>query len=84
MHHNFNQLTIFLTGTKLLLNVRLNKLLQVTRQSDKMLQLVCVNYADLQNTNTTATIGTFLIKTKTSEVSSIAHSSTYIDCVSRL
>lgn len=56
-------------GTKLLLNVRLNRLLQVTRQNDKMLQLVCVNYADLQNTNASATIGTFLIKTKNSEVS---------------
>lgn len=65
----FSRLIFKSTGTKLLLNVRLNRLLQVTRQSDKMLQLVCVNYADLQNTNATATIGTFLIKTKTSEVS---------------
>jgi len=58
------------TGTKLLLNVRLNRLLKVTRQSDKMVQLVCVNYADVQNnTAAAATIGTYLVKTKTTEVS---------------
>ena len=57
-------------GTKLLLNVRLNRLLKVTRQSDKMVQLVCVNYADVTSSAAAgATIGTYLVKTKTTEVS---------------
>lgn len=64
----FSYTGIVCLGTKLLLNARLNKFLKVTRQSDKMVQLVCVNYADLQNnTASTATIGTYLIKTKNTE-----------------
>lgn len=53
--------------------MRLNRLLKVTRQSDKMVQLVCVNYADVTSSAAAgaagATIGTYLVKTKTTEVS---------------
>jgi hypothetical protein len=61
-------------GTKLLLNARLDRLLTVTKPSDKMVQLVCVNHADalLPAVGGTAAagpkIGTYLIKTKTADV----------------
>ena len=60
-----------LIGTKLLLNARLDRLLTVTKPSDKMVQLVCVNHADVPVAGSAAAgakIGTYLIKTKTSDV----------------
>ncbi len=60
---------IFVVGTKLMLNVRLNQYLTVDKQSDKMVRLICVNYSDLQQDTSNAKIGTFLIKTKTTYVS---------------
>lgn len=79
-----------LLGTKLLLNVRLSpNSLSVTRQSDKTVRILCVNYCDMQDKAHTAVntaaggsssitagdaaasvkLSTYLIKTKTTEVS---------------
>lgn len=63
----------FIIGTKLLLNVRLNQYLTVTKQGDKMVQLICVNYADIPPvggncSNGGLKIETYLIKTKTAQV----------------
>ena len=69
-------------GIKLVLNIRLNRYLSIARQSDKMIRLICVNYAD-QSSGDAATaaatmmngscslikLETYLIKTKTNEVS---------------
>lgn len=60
------------SGTKLLLNARLDRLLTVSRQNDKMVQLICVNYVDVPVPGASSAgpkIGTYLIKTKTSDVS---------------
>jgi len=57
-------------GTKLLMNARLDKLLTVSKPSDKMIKLICVNHAEVPlpgASSTGATIGTYLIKTKTSD-----------------
>ncbi len=37
----------YATGTKLLLNAWLDRSLTVSKQSDKMVQLVCVNHAEV-------------------------------------
>lgn len=63
-------------GIKLVLNILLNRYLSIARQSDKMIRLICVNYADQSSdaaaaaTNNCSLIKleTYLIKTKTIEV----------------
>jgi hypothetical protein len=55
----------------LLLNAPLDTFLTANRQNDKMVQLVCVNYIDAPLPgagNSGPKIGTYLIKTKTSDV----------------
>lgn len=59
-----------------MLNVRLNQYLTVTKQGDKMVQLICINHADIPQVGASASsasngslkIETYLIKTKTSQV----------------
>ena len=66
-------LTFFPVGIKLVLNIRLNRYLSIARQSDKMIRLICVNYADqssdtAMNSCSPIKLETYLIKTKTNEV----------------
>ncbi len=63
----------FPVGIKLVLNIRLNRYLSIARQSDKMIRLICVNYADqssdaAMNSCSPIKLETYLIKTKTNEV----------------
>ena len=73
----------YATGTKLLLNAWLDRSLTVSKQSDKMVQLVCVNHAEVPlpapagaTVAATSKIGTYLIKTKTADVRHV-----YIYCL---
>ena len=68
----------YAAGTKLLLNAWLDRSLTVSKQSDKMVQLVCVNHAEVPlpapagaTVAATSKIGTYLIKTKTADVRNI-------------
>ena len=62
--------TIFLSGTKLLFNVRLNQYVSIAKQGDKMIRILCVNYADpvLGTTTSDAQLQSYLIKIKTTQV----------------
>mmetsp|Transcript_491 Transcript_491/g.822 ORF Transcript_491/g.822 Transcript_491/m.822 type:complete len:440 (+) Transcript_491:3-1322(+) len=55
-------------GTKLLLNVRLDKYASVERQGEKMVRLLCINHTDdtdLLKKDPVPTLKTYLLKTKT-------------------
>lgn len=71
-------LLLILLGTKLLLNVRLNQLTTVSKQTDKVVRLICLNYAeetsDESNSQNSSNdiakiLNTYLLKTKTNQVS---------------
>ncbi len=60
-------------GTKLLLNVRLNQFVSVTRQAEKVVRLICMNFADegaaaKKEEEAALRLHTYLLKTKSVQV----------------
>lgn len=61
-------------GTKLLLNSRITQFTKVTKQTDKVVRLFCVNHAEVgtegsESDDISKKVQTYLLKTKTNQVS---------------